>query len=159
MILLYIYVCILDFALLMSLYWAQLFAHTFPISPWFSQNLPRWKQLFYSLDQDRTGTISKDELRKMFEEMNIKISSWVFDEWISDHDTNGDGCLSYDEFLGFVAEQSGHWYEQRMLWICTSRGSTYLNKAKPFPCFCFQAFWCNWQEHIYAHTMYISEEI
>ncbi|TPP65602.1 16 kDa calcium-binding protein [Fasciola gigantica] len=70
--------------------------------------IAQWKQLFYALDQDRTGTISRDELKKMFTEMDIRISSSIIDEWIADHDVNGDGRLSYEEFLGFVAEQSGH---------------------------------------------------
>ncbi|THD27158.1 16 kDa calcium-binding protein [Fasciola hepatica] len=70
--------------------------------------IAQWKQLFYSLDQDRTGTINRDELKKMFTEMDIGISSSIIDEWIADHDVNGDGRLSYEEFLGFVAEQSGH---------------------------------------------------
>ncbi|VDP65158.1 unnamed protein product [Echinostoma caproni] len=70
--------------------------------------LSEWKQLFFSLDQDRTGTITREELKAMFREMDTGISASVIDEWIDEHDVNGDGQLSYNEFLGFVAEQSGH---------------------------------------------------
>lgn len=66
----------------------------------------RWKQLFISLDKDGSGTVTKEELKVMFDEMNMPMSLSVLEAWIEDHDVNGDGQLSFEEFLGFIAEQA-----------------------------------------------------
>ncbi|THD27156.1 Calmodulin [Fasciola hepatica] len=71
-----------------------------------NEPMDEWKQLFLSLDKDGSGTVTKKELKAMFDEVHMPISFSVLEEWIADHDVNGDGELSYEEFLGFIAEQS-----------------------------------------------------
>lgn len=60
--------------------------------------------MFFTLDKDGSGTVTKEELKSMFDEMNMPVSYSVLEAWIEDHDVNGDGKLSFEEFLGFVAE-------------------------------------------------------
>ncbi|KAA0196995.1 Calmodulin [Fasciolopsis buskii] len=71
-----------------------------------NEPLAEWKQLFISLDKDGSGTVTKEELKVMFDEMNMPMSLSVLEAWIEDHDVNGDGQLSFEEFLGFIAEQA-----------------------------------------------------
>ncbi|TPP65601.1 16 kDa calcium-binding protein [Fasciola gigantica] len=67
--------------------------------------LAEWKQLFFSMDKDGSGTVTKQELKAMFDEMSMPISYSVIEAWIADHDVNGDGNLNFEEFLGFISEQ------------------------------------------------------
>ncbi|VDP65157.1 unnamed protein product [Echinostoma caproni] len=67
--------------------------------------LAEWKQLFFSIDKDGSGTITKEELKMMFDEMGMPINLSVLEAWIEDHDVNGDGRLNFEEYLGFVSEQ------------------------------------------------------
>ncbi|VDP65156.1 unnamed protein product [Echinostoma caproni] len=56
--------------------------------------------------QDGSGSLDKYELKAMFDEMGMPINLSVLEAWIDDHDVNGDGKLTYEEFLGFIAEQA-----------------------------------------------------
>ncbi|CAL8090088.1 unnamed protein product [Calicophoron daubneyi] len=70
------------------------------------ESISAWKELFESMDKDRTGTINKQELMQMFQDMGCTFQKSTLEDWIADHDVNGDGNLSFKEFLGFVAEQA-----------------------------------------------------
>ncbi|KER20615.1 hypothetical protein T265_10871 [Opisthorchis viverrini] len=65
----------------------------------------RWKRLFVTLDSDRSGKVDKRELQQMFNEMGMHFALSTLEDWIADHDVDGDGKLTYQEFMGFVAEQ------------------------------------------------------
>ncbi|CAL8090094.1 unnamed protein product [Calicophoron daubneyi] len=68
--------------------------------------LSQWKCLFESLDTDGSGEIDLSELRQLFVEARMPISEDALNDWIMAHDTDGNGRISYKEFLGFVAEQA-----------------------------------------------------
>ncbi|OON19277.1 EF hand, partial [Opisthorchis viverrini] len=67
-----------------------------------------WKRLFVTLDSDRSGKVDKRELQQMFNEMGMHFALSTLEDWIADHDVDGDGKLTYQEFMGFVAEQIAH---------------------------------------------------
>ncbi|KAG5443577.1 16 kDa calcium-binding protein [Clonorchis sinensis] len=67
--------------------------------------IAEWKRLFNCLDSDRSGKVDVRELKAMFDEMCMSFSLNTLQSWIEDHDINGDGKLTYQEFLSFVAEQ------------------------------------------------------
>ena len=55
--------------------------------------------LFGKMDDDTSGSISKEEMKNAFKEMKINLDDPLFDEFFSDFDPNGDGSLDYEEFL------------------------------------------------------------
>ncbi|KAA0192308.1 Calcium-binding protein [Fasciolopsis buskii] len=65
-----------------------------------------WAQLFKELDTDRSGDISREELQAVFEESGISVLKEAIEEWINEHDRNGDGKLNYQEFMTFVGQQA-----------------------------------------------------
>ncbi|GAA40982.1 16 kDa calcium-binding protein, variant 2 [Clonorchis sinensis] len=67
--------------------------------------IAEWKRLFVTLDSDRSGKVDKRELQQMFDEMGMHFALSTLEDWIADHDVDGDGKLTYQEFMGFVAEQ------------------------------------------------------
>ncbi|CAH8652491.1 unnamed protein product [Heterobilharzia americana] len=61
-----------------------------------------WRRLFNQIDQDRSGEIDANELKRLFDEAGMAISRPVLDEWIREHDQDGNGRLNFQEFLAFV---------------------------------------------------------
>lgn len=62
------------------------------------------RNTFKVIDQDHSGKISAEELRKFFSSsMGIVVPKTV-EQWIEDHDKDGDKELSYEEFLDFAYE-------------------------------------------------------
>ena len=59
----------------------------------------RLHDLFGKMDDDTSGSISKEEMKNAFKEMKINLDDPLFDEFFSDFDPNGDGSLDYEEFL------------------------------------------------------------
>lgn len=72
----------------------------------FGCSFRRWAQLFKELDTDRSGDISREELQAVFEESGISVLKEAIEEWINEHDRNGDGKLNYQEFMTFVGQQA-----------------------------------------------------
>uniref|UniRef100_A0A0X3Q2K1 EF-hand domain-containing protein n=1 Tax=Schistocephalus solidus TaxID=70667 RepID=A0A0X3Q2K1_SCHSO len=68
-----------------------------------SQPMDAWKSLFESLDKDGGGTVSVDELKAFLRQAGCADMQDTIDSWIEDYDTNNDGQLNYQEFLGFIA--------------------------------------------------------
>ncbi|VDP65159.1 unnamed protein product [Echinostoma caproni] len=66
--------------------------------------LSEWRRIFANLDVDRSGTINASELRAMMGDLGLSSSTSVLELWMEEHDTNGDGVFSCEDFLGFVAE-------------------------------------------------------
>ncbi|VDQ07336.1 unnamed protein product [Trichobilharzia regenti] len=59
--------------------------------------------MFIQIDQDRSGEIDANEMQKLFDEAGMTVSRSVLDEWIREHDRDGNGKLSFEEFLEFVS--------------------------------------------------------
>uniref|UniRef100_A0A0X3PZA5 EF-hand domain-containing protein n=1 Tax=Schistocephalus solidus TaxID=70667 RepID=A0A0X3PZA5_SCHSO len=68
-----------------------------------SQPMDAWKSLFESLDKDGSGTVSADELKSFLRQTGSQNLQDTVDAWMEDYDTNNDGQLNYQEFLGFIA--------------------------------------------------------
>ncbi|KAM3173634.1 hypothetical protein ACTXT7_012143 [Hymenolepis weldensis] len=68
-----------------------------------TQPIEAWKQLFNELDTDGSGTIDFSELRKFLRDAGSEDLVPILEDWMAGYDTNGDGKLNYNEFLGFVA--------------------------------------------------------
>ncbi|VDK33307.1 unnamed protein product [Dibothriocephalus latus] len=68
-----------------------------------SQPMDAWKEMFQSLDKDGSGTISVNELKAFLASAGSADMQDTVDAWMEDYDTNNDGQLNYQEFLGFIA--------------------------------------------------------
>ncbi|VDN16198.1 unnamed protein product [Dibothriocephalus latus] len=68
-----------------------------------SQPMDAWKEMFEDLDKDGSGTLTADELKEFLRQTGSEDLQETVDNWMEDYDTNKDGKLSYQEFLGFVA--------------------------------------------------------
>ncbi|TGZ65107.1 hypothetical protein CRM22_006020 [Opisthorchis felineus] len=64
-----------------------------------------WRKVFEALDKDKSGDISLEELKAVFDDLGIPILSSGIVEWIGQYDTNKDGKLDYNEFLAFAKAQ------------------------------------------------------
>ncbi|TPP64103.1 CaM3 [Fasciola gigantica] len=62
------------------------------------------RNTFRTIDQDHSGKITASELHKFFNSsMGIVVPTTV-EQWIEDHDKDGDNALSFEEFLDFAYE-------------------------------------------------------
>jgi Ca2+-binding EF-hand superfamily protein len=64
----------------------------------------RARELFDVIDEDGSGTLSKDEVAKLMEQMGSRITSMMggtkkLDEAFAEMDPNADGTVTFDEFL------------------------------------------------------------
>ena len=57
-------------------------------------------QKFKELDKDGNGTLSRDEVRQMFQSAKNKYSPEEIEEIIDESDVNKDGIIQYSEFEG-----------------------------------------------------------
>jgi len=64
------------------------------------------KRLFDEFDKDKSGFITSDELRSLIEEAGFgeEVSEAEIKDLIARVDTNGDGKVSFDEFLAVFVE-------------------------------------------------------
>ncbi|VDN13006.1 unnamed protein product [Dibothriocephalus latus] len=68
-----------------------------------SQPLETWKQLFKSIDKDGSGTLSAEELKDFLRRTGSEDLQDSVYAWMKVYDTNKDGQLNYQEFLGYIA--------------------------------------------------------
>ena len=59
----------------------------------------RLHDLFGRIDDDTSGSISKEEMQKAFQDMKINLDEAQLNEFFTEFDPNGDGSLDYEEFL------------------------------------------------------------
>lgn len=55
--------------------------------------------MFHSIDTDRSGTITVDELREGLRKKGTKIPETELQRIMENADVNGDGKIDYEEFL------------------------------------------------------------
>lgn len=67
-------------------------------------NENRLMQIFTLVDKDGSGTISKDELIQFFNMGNDKDSMEFIQTMVDEADKNGDGEISFQEFLDVMKE-------------------------------------------------------
>ena len=61
---------------------------------------------FQFVDLDRSGRLGRDEIRQALDLWNIEIDSQKLDELINACDADGDGNLSYAEFVDALARDT-----------------------------------------------------
>lgn len=71
---------------------------------WMATNLPReeiegLKQMFMSIDTDRNGTITVEELKKGLHKKGITVSDTEMATIMNDIDVDGNGVIDYEEFI------------------------------------------------------------
>jgi len=69
------------------------------ISTQFLCNQETIKDTFDMFDENKDGKISKDELRKVFQNMGKQASEEELSNWMENVDENGDGVIEFKEFL------------------------------------------------------------
>eukprot|EP00929_Paragymnodinium_shiwhaense_P051704 TRINITY_DN25976_c0_g1_i1.p1 TRINITY_DN25976_c0_g1~~TRINITY_DN25976_c0_g1_i1.p1 ORF type:complete len:652 (+),score=127.54 TRINITY_DN25976_c0_g1_i1:90-2045(+) len=67
-----------------------------------SANQAQIERIFKSFDEDRTGTISKDELRLALKQLTNTFSEQMFTQMFQNIDANKDGEICYSEFIKWV---------------------------------------------------------
>jgi solute carrier family 25 phosphate transporter 23/24/25/41 len=60
------------------------------------------KKIFDELDLDGSGTVSENEMAAVFGQLQLPFSKGDYERVLADHDTDGDGVLSLEEFAGLV---------------------------------------------------------
>lgn len=60
-------------------------------------------ELFAKLDVDKTGSISKSELKNGLTELDMTVDDTKIDSFFSVVDVDGDGEISKGEFMAFVS--------------------------------------------------------
>ena len=60
------------------------------------------KHNFDKYDQDGSGTITIQEIKEIYKNLNIQISQSALDYVLKKYDTSGDGRLDYLEFVGLL---------------------------------------------------------
>ncbi|TGZ65108.1 hypothetical protein CRM22_006021 [Opisthorchis felineus] len=65
-----------------------------------------WRKVFDALDHSKTGEITTEEIKTIFDRLDIPMVSAGIVEWIAECDTNKNGTLDYEEFLKFVRAEA-----------------------------------------------------
>eukprot|EP00451_Oxyrrhis_marina_P011398 CAMPEP_0204326700 /NCGR_PEP_ID=MMETSP0469-20131031/12029_1 /ASSEMBLY_ACC=CAM_ASM_000384 /TAXON_ID=2969 /ORGANISM="Oxyrrhis marina" /LENGTH=155 /DNA_ID=CAMNT_0051308803 /DNA_START=14 /DNA_END=481 /DNA_ORIENTATION=- len=65
-----------------------------------------FKDLFDMFDQDRAGTIGKDEFRDMMKTLGVTLSDRELEERVREVDESGDNEIDFEEMLGMMAKIS-----------------------------------------------------
>ena len=79
--------------------------------------LAKLKNMFRDLDQDRNGTLDKEEIKNAFQTLktelsttkNVILGSWSeydYDQLWESMDRDGDGEISYDEFIAAAIDKA-----------------------------------------------------
>lgn len=63
-----------------------------------------FKNMFVKFDKDRSGLISREELRAAVKELNSKITEEELDEIINDANFDSSGQLNFDNFVAIVTK-------------------------------------------------------
>ncbi len=63
------------------------------------------RQVFREFDKDGNGTVDKKELNEVFKEMGKRFSEAELKRMVELCDTDGDGTISYEEFITKVFNQ------------------------------------------------------
>lgn len=63
------------------------------------------RETFQIYDDDRTGFITVDNLRSIFIQLNLLLPTEEIEQMIHQYDQDGDGCLSYDEFVSTMTDR------------------------------------------------------
>ncbi|KAK3317204.1 hypothetical protein B0T22DRAFT_164704 [Podospora appendiculata] len=61
------------------------------------------KEVFDVFDKDHTGDITADELGHVMKELGLNPSDSELQDLVNEADTNKDGVISFDEFLGLMS--------------------------------------------------------
>jgi len=81
------------------------------------KELTKLKNMFRDLDQDRSGTLNKEEVKTAFQTLknelstskNVIIGSWSeydYDQLWESMDRDGDGLISYEEFIAAAIDKA-----------------------------------------------------
>lgn len=60
------------------------------------------RETFQIYDKDRSGYITVDNLRNTFIQMDQLLPTEELEQMIRQYDNDGDGCLSYEEFVSMM---------------------------------------------------------
>jgi Ca2+-binding EF-hand superfamily protein len=60
------------------------------------------REAFKKVDRDGSGTVEREEMRRVLQMYNISCSDDDFEELFKTHDKNGDGKFSYGEFVQLI---------------------------------------------------------
>lgn len=66
-------------------------------------DIQNFKKAFELFDKDGSGSISKEEIRFFFTEMQIKLNEHEINKIMDDFDANHDDCIQFDEFILVVS--------------------------------------------------------
>lgn len=81
------------------------------------KELTKLKNMFRDLDQDRSGTLNKQEVKTAFQTLknelstsnNVFLGSWSeydYDQLWESMDRDGDGLISYEEFIAAAIDKA-----------------------------------------------------
>ena len=63
------------------------------------------KQAFTAMDKDRSGTVERNELDRVFQSYQVGHSPADLDNLFAEFDKNGDGVFSYNEFVKIMSSK------------------------------------------------------
>ena len=69
------------------------------------EELAELRQVFNRFDENSDGSISAEELEKVFKELGLDPTQERIARIIAKHDTDGNGTLEWDEFLDIVTSK------------------------------------------------------
>ncbi|GJJ69949.1 hypothetical protein EMPS_02298 [Entomortierella parvispora] len=66
------------------------------------------KESFDAFDYNKDGTISRRELHSLLHTIGHKVDTKGLEAILAEHDTNADGTISFNEFLGLATRFIDH---------------------------------------------------
>jgi calmodulin len=70
------------------------------------EQLDQYREAFKMFDADNSGTIGVGEIRKALKKFGQDLSRKEVEDMIKDLDTDGSGCLSFEEFVTLMTKQT-----------------------------------------------------
>ncbi|KAH8867074.1 16 kDa calcium-binding protein isoform 1 [Schistosoma japonicum] len=71
------------------------------------KDINQWRMAFNSIDKDRSGYLTPDEIQKLLHECGYNRCTQIeIDNWIKTVDKNDDGQISFDEFTAFLSSKT-----------------------------------------------------